>query len=81
MPDYLHLPMLALTLMCDVAPIFSGARGRFHKLPLPLRLQFVSQWKASRYSVCRDFVRFHESLSVFGCAAEREEAFSRSIVS
>src|SRR5262249_45124234 len=81
MPDYLRLPMLALTLLCDGVPVMSKARGRFHKLPVAARNEVVSKWRTSRLSPLRDWVRFYESLIVFGCVAEREDTSTRLTVS
>lgn len=61
MPDFLRLPMRALTWTFDFwGLIASGVR--FRNMPAELRSQQLDSWKASRFDVCRSFVRFYESL-------------------
>ncbi len=81
MPDYLRLPMLVVTLLCDAGPLVGRSHVRFHKLSLAARREVVAQWRTSRFSVVRDFVRFYETLSVFGSVAERHEPTTPSTVS
>ena len=61
MPDYLRLPMWVLTLMFDLAGFLSGGR-RFHRQDAAGRSKQLNSWKQSSLGVCRNFVRFYESL-------------------
>jgi hypothetical protein len=65
MPDYLRLPMLLVTLGFDWSAIaFTGRR--FQRGNAEQRARQVQRWRNSRLSVCRDLIRFYESLAVFG---------------
>jgi hypothetical protein len=75
MPDYLRLPLIALTLLCDWWPLVLGFGRRLHSLPLDRRRPVLSAWKGSRVGVRRNLIKFYESLAVFGWAAERQEDF------
>ena len=48
MPDYLRLPLIMLTLVCDWWPIVFGFGRSLHSLPLDQRRQVLSAWKGSR---------------------------------
>ena len=64
LPDHLRLPMHVLTLLFDALPLpFAGAA--FHALPPERRAPWIDRWRTAPLGVCRDFIRFHESLAVF----------------
>jgi hypothetical protein len=64
MPDFLRFPILILTLIFDgLAVLWRGAP--FHTLPPNLRSQQIETWRNSRFSFCRDLIRFYESLTLF----------------
>ena len=65
MQDFLRLPLKCLVLLFDWHPIFRYRR-RFHRLDHTARWQHVQRWRNSRLSAMREFVRFFESLVVFG---------------
>lgn len=71
MPDYLQLPLLVLTAIFDLWSIVRRGK-RFHHLPPTLQLQQIKAWKMSPLKVCRDLMRFYESLSVFSYYASEE---------
>ncbi len=71
MPDYLKLPILILTAIFDLWSIVRRGK-RFHHLPPTLRLQQISAWKMSPLKVCRDLMRFYESLTVFSYYSSQE---------
>lgn len=73
MPDYLRLPLIVLTLVCDWWPIVFGFGRSLHSLPLDQRRRVLSAWKGSRICACRNLVKFYESLAVFGWATQRSE--------
>lgn len=73
MPDYLRLPLFALTLLCDSWPLFLGFLRPLHHLPLDERWRVISAWKRSRLSSRRSLIRFYESLTVYGSVAETQE--------
>jgi hypothetical protein len=65
MPDYLRLPLLVLT--CGfgwVSVVTTGAP--FHRLTPDRRRRQLLAWRTARLGVCRDLVRFWETLVVFG---------------
>jgi hypothetical protein len=61
MPDYLRLPVRVLTFCFDMSGIYFGGK-RFQKLLPAERDKQFSAWKASRLGLCRNFIRFYESL-------------------
>jgi hypothetical protein len=64
MPDFLRFPILILTLILDgLTLLWRGAP--FHTLPPNLRSQQIEAWRNSRFSFCRDLIRFYESLTLF----------------
>jgi hypothetical protein len=69
MPDYLRLPLAALTLAFDAWPLLRTGRP-FHRLPHERRWRQVLAWKRSALGVRRDLVRFYEGLVLFGWHAE-----------
>jgi hypothetical protein len=69
MPDYLRVPLAALTLIFDAAAVPFHGRP-FHRLPHERRWRRVLAWKHSSLGFRRDLVRFYESLVVFGWYAE-----------
>jgi hypothetical protein len=65
MPDYLRLPLFALTCGFDwLALATTGAP--FHRLSSDRRRQRLHAWRMARLGVCRDLIRFWETLVVFG---------------
>ncbi len=63
MPDYLQFPILFLTLIFDLVGLFFSG-SLFHTQPHPVRWHQIATWKNSPISICRDFIRFYESLVV-----------------
>jgi hypothetical protein len=61
MPDWLRLPFRCLTLGFDVCGIANGGR-RFHRQLPASRAKQIERWRQSRWAVCRDFMRFFDSL-------------------
>ena len=66
MSSHFRVPLLILTLGFDFAAIFAHG-ARFHQLPHSSRWRYVAAWRSSRIGICRDLIRFYESLAVFGC--------------
>jgi hypothetical protein len=71
MPDYLRLPMQALTRSFDYWSLVRTGT-RFQNLPPEQRAEQLSVWKESGLEACRSFVRFYESL--FYLIVLREES-------
>ena len=71
MPDYLKLPLLILTAIFDLWSIMRRGK-RFHHLSPILRLQQIAAWKMSPLKVCRDLMRFYESLTIFSYYANKD---------
>ena len=64
MPDFFRLPIIILTLIFDLWGLLR--RGTlFHRLPHESRWHQIQGWKNSPISVCRDLIRFYESLTIF----------------
>ena len=61
MPDYLRFPMRVLTYGFDAVGMFNGGK-RFQNMNREARTRQLDAWKNSRFGVCRNFVRFYESL-------------------
>ena len=64
-PDYLRLPLLLLTCAFDWISIVT-AGAPFHRLGPDRRRRQLLAWRTARLGVCRDLVRFWETLVVFG---------------
>ncbi|MEB3340310.1 hypothetical protein [Okeania sp.] len=64
MPDYLKLPLFILTAIFDFCSIIRRGK-RFHQLPPTIRVNQIATWKMSPLRVCRDLIRFYESLTIF----------------
>ncbi|MEL7037899.1 MAG: hypothetical protein AAFO04_20120 [Cyanobacteria bacterium J06592_8] len=63
MPDYLKFPILFLTILFDFwGIIVSGSP--FHQQPHQKRSHQILAWKNAPISLCRDLIRFYESLVV-----------------
>lgn len=63
MPDYLRLPLLILTLIFDIWGLLRTG-SFFHSQSPSVRQQLIQVWKNSRFQICRDLMRFYESLVV-----------------
>ena len=77
MPDFLKLPMVILTLVFDLWGIFQGGT-LFHRLPPSTRCQQIELWRNSPLGVCRDLIRFYESLTIFGWYSTSGSDFAMS---
>lgn len=64
MPDYLRLPIFLLTLIFDFWGIVTTGKF-FHSLPHAERWRQIQAWQNSSIALCRDVIRFYESLVVF----------------
>ncbi len=64
MPDYLKLPIFLLTLIFDLWGIVTAGKV-FHCLPHVIRWRQIQAWQNSPIALCRDVIRFYESLVVF----------------
>lgn len=72
MPDYLKLPIFILTAVFDLWSIITRGK-RFHHLSLALRIKQITSWKMSPLKICRELMRFYESLIIFGYYASQEK--------
>jgi hypothetical protein len=61
MPDYLRLPTRVLTHIFDYWGLVVAGK-RFQNLDATSQAGLFDAWKTSRFNVCRNFVRFYESL-------------------
>ena len=61
MPDYLRLPTCMLTYIFDYWGVVVAGK-RFQNLDPTSQARLFDAWKISRFNVCRNFVRFYESL-------------------
>jgi hypothetical protein len=64
-PDYLRVPLLLFTCVFDLAAVI-GTGHPFHRLTPERRGRLLAAWRSARLGVCRDLVRFYETLAVFG---------------
>jgi len=62
LPDYLPLPITILTCLFEIAGLRYG--GRFSKRSKESQQRQMLAWKQSRIGLCRNFVRFYESLTL-----------------
>lgn len=62
MPDYLQFPLFILTLIFEFSGLMRGSL--FHCQPPSMRQLQILAWKNSPFQVCRDVIRFYESLVV-----------------
>jgi hypothetical protein len=65
MPDYLRFPLLVVTCGFDWVSVLT-AGAPFHRLAPDRRRRLLCTWRTARLGVCRDLVRFWETLVVFG---------------
>jgi hypothetical protein len=72
MPDYLRLPMRILTRIFDYWGVVVAGK-RFQHLDATGQALLFDSWKTSRFNVCRDFVRFYESLYLLITLQENSE--------
>ena len=72
MPDHLRLPLVVLTCGFDWLSLATTG-APFHRLSPDRRRRRVLVWRNARLGVCRDLVRFWETLVVFGWTALRSE--------
>ena len=61
MPDYMRMPIRLLTWLFDWSGFISNGR-RFQKLDQAKKLAQIDAWRHSRVGLCRNFIRFYESL-------------------
>ena len=64
-PDHLRGPLLVLTCAFDLMSIVVSGQP-FHRLTPDRRRRQLRAWRTARLGVCRDLVRFYETLVVFG---------------
>jgi hypothetical protein len=65
MPDYLKLPIVILTLIFDLAGLFSNGIP-FCQQSSNIRSTQLKNWHHSPFNLSRDLMRFYESLTIFG---------------
>ena len=63
MPDYLRFPLFILTLIFDIWGLLRTGLF-FHAQSPSVRQQQIQSWKSSPLQICRDLIRFYESLVV-----------------
>ena len=61
MPDFLRFPMRTLTRIFDFWGLLTTGTF-FHNLDPARQGEILDTWRHSRFNVCRNFVRFYESL-------------------
>jgi hypothetical protein len=71
MPDFLSLAMRMLTISFAVYIIITHLMP-FHRLSLKERIRVLARLQNSRITVCRDFVRFYQTLTLFSIASEKD---------
>ena len=62
MPDYLRQPIRAVTVLFGLSSLGRSCRLYHHNQVTRRRLQRLA-WRSSRFSPCRDLMRFYESLA------------------
>ncbi|WRH68760.1 MAG: hypothetical protein RSE13_11825 [Planktothrix sp. GU0601_MAG3] len=63
MPDYLQFPLFILTLIFDIWGLLCTG-SFFHSQSPSVRQQQIQAWKNSPLQICRDLIKFYESLVV-----------------
>ena len=69
MPDYLRFPIVFLTLLFNFWGLIV-AGSPFSRQPHASRLHQISAWKNAPLSICRDLMRFYESLVLLSWKSE-----------
>lgn len=72
LPDYLRAPMKLAALGFDAFGILAAGK-RFHRQAPGLRARQIANWKNSRVSLRRDFIRYVESLATLALYSRNEE--------
>lgn len=71
MPDFLGSAMRLLTIFFAIY-VVASTFAPFHRLSFAERIRILGRLQNSRISVCRDFVRFYQTLTTFSVASEKE---------
>ncbi|BDU57284.1 hypothetical protein LMORI2_02660 [Limnohabitans sp. MORI2] len=71
MPDFLGIAIKLLTIFFAIYIVASNF-ALFHRLGFAERVRILEGFQNSRISVCRDFVRFYQTLAIFSVASEKE---------
>jgi hypothetical protein len=71
MPDFLGLAMKVLTIFFAFY-IFFAFFMPFHRLSFTERMRVLARLQNSRITVCRNFVRFYQTLTLFSVASEKD---------
>jgi hypothetical protein len=79
MASYLRWPFVILTLAFDWSSLPRHGRC-FHRLTPADRSKKVAAWRNSPLMICRDFVRFYDSLVVFYWYSKADQAVHRDPV-
>jgi hypothetical protein len=75
MPDYARMAIWLLSLLLDASPLINFEKP-FHMLSHEKRWRHALSWKQSPIALCRDLIRFYETLIVFAWYSEREPEMS-----
>ena len=76
MADYLRWPLVVLTLAFDWSSLPRHGR-RFRRLEPAARARRIEAWRNSPLGLCRDFVRFYDSMVVFYWYSKVDRAVHR----
>jgi hypothetical protein len=72
MPDFLQFPMRRLTQVFNIWGIVNGGK-RYQNLAAEDQAAQLDAWRNSRFELCRNFVRFYESLFLLVVMQEKAE--------
>ena len=62
MSDYLHIPIMIATLIFNLTGYYYGKKMFYH-MPHEQRKIMIAAWKKSPLGLCRDLIKYYESLS------------------
>lgn len=71
MPDFMRLPIRLLTVCFNLSGLLHGGQ-LFRHMPDDARTQRILAWKHSRVGLCRNLIRFYESLFLLIALQEQE---------
>ncbi len=77
MPSFLKMGMRTIALIFGMSTLPTTGR-HFDRLPYGRRSRHVRSWRESAIGFRRDFIKFHETMTMFGCYSELYDGANRS---
>ncbi len=69
LPGFLQIPMRTIALLFGMSTLLMTGR-RFDRLPYHRQSRHICSWRESAFGFRRDFIKFHETMTMFACYSE-----------